>query len=103
MANKALIAAEFGGQKIEYPTTFKMGTDNKTPEFLKKNPNGQVPTLDTPDGPLWESTAIAKYGKWKGQISKGHNSGGVYADNAESRDHKGSACKISRDRYTFVA
>ena len=47
---KALIAAEFGGLKIDYPQDFKFTVDNKTPEFLKKNPNGQVPTLDTPEG-----------------------------------------------------
>jgi elongation factor 1-gamma len=49
-AYKALIAAEFGGLNVDYPQTFKMMVDNKTPEFLKKNPNGQVPTLDSPDG-----------------------------------------------------
>ena len=46
---KSLIAAEFGGIKIDYPA-FKFGEDNKTPELKNKNPNGQVPTLDTPDG-----------------------------------------------------
>jgi glutathione S-transferase len=45
-----LIAAEFGGLKIDYPLDFKFGVDNKTPEFLQKNPNGQVPTLETPEG-----------------------------------------------------
>jgi len=62
---KALIAAEYGGIHIEYPS-FNMGVDNKTPEFLKKNPTGQVPTLDTPDGPIFESNAIAKYVARKG-------------------------------------
>lgn len=38
-----------------------MGEENKTPEFLKKNPNGKVPTLETPDGCLFESNAIARY------------------------------------------
>lgn len=66
-ALKAQIAGEFGGIKIDYPTTFKMGVDNKTPEFLKKFPLGQVPTLDSPDGPIFESNAIAKYVTRKGQ------------------------------------
>lgn len=39
-----------------------MGTDNKTPEYLKKNPLGKVPVLDTPQGAIWESNAIARYG-----------------------------------------
>jgi len=65
-ASKALIAAKFGNQTIEYPNDFKMGVDNKTEEFLHKNPNGQVPTLETPDGPVWESNAIARYVARKG-------------------------------------
>jgi elongation factor 1-gamma len=60
-AHKAAVCAEFGNIKLEWQADFKMGVDNKTPEFLKKNPNGQVPTMDTPDGPIFESNAIAKY------------------------------------------
>jgi len=66
-ALKTQIAAEFGGIKIEYPNTFKMGVDNKTPEFLKKFPMGQVPAMDTPDGPIFESNSMAKYVARKGQ------------------------------------
>jgi elongation factor 1-gamma len=60
-AYKALIAAEYVGAKIDVPSDFKMGTDNKTPEFLKLNPNGKVPTLETPEGGVFESNAIARY------------------------------------------
>ena len=38
---KALIAAEYVGAKIEV-STVQMGKDNKSPEFLKLNPNGKV-------------------------------------------------------------
>ncbi|KAL9432450.1 hypothetical protein AB3S75_027478 [Citrus x aurantiifolia] len=38
-----------------------MGVTNKTPEFLKMNPIGKVPVLETPDGPIFESNAIARY------------------------------------------
>uniref|UniRef100_A0A804PXR7 GST N-terminal domain-containing protein n=1 Tax=Zea mays TaxID=4577 RepID=A0A804PXR7_MAIZE len=38
-----------------------MGVSNKTPEFLKMNPLGKVPVLETPDGPVFESNAIARY------------------------------------------
>jgi len=70
-AQKSLIAGQYGGNfEFEFPKEFKMGTDNKTPEFLKKNPNGQVPTMDTPDGPIWESNAMAKY-----VARKGHDKG----------------------------
>jgi len=65
LAEKALIVAEYAGIKIDYPA-FKFGVDNKTPEFLKKNPNGKVPTLECPDGILFESNAIAKYIARKG-------------------------------------
>jgi len=41
-AYKALIAAEYVGAKIDVPSDFQMGTDNKKPEFLKLNPNGKV-------------------------------------------------------------
>ncbi|KAJ7946558.1 Elongation factor 1-gamma [Quillaja saponaria] len=58
---KALIAAEFNGVQIEYAPNFEMGVSNKTPEFLKMNPIGKIPVLETPDGPIFESNAIARY------------------------------------------
>jgi len=39
-----------------------MFVTTKTPEFLKMNPIGKVPVLETPDGPIFESNAIARYG-----------------------------------------
>jgi len=38
-----------------------MGKSNKTEEFLKLNPWGKVPTLETAEGGIWESNAIARY------------------------------------------
>ena len=35
--------------------------DHKKPEYLKLNPNGQVPTLVDGDLALWESAAICQY------------------------------------------
>lgn len=60
-AFKALIAAEYSGVKVELVENFEMGVSNKTPEFLKMNPIGKVPVLETPDGPIFESNAIARY------------------------------------------
>jgi len=57
---KILIAAQYAGIEIETPA-FKIGADNKTPEFLGKNPVGKVPVLECPDGYIWESNAIARY------------------------------------------
>ncbi|KAK8792982.1 hypothetical protein WA158_005145 [Blastocystis sp. Blastoise] len=59
-AMMALIAAEYNHIDIKVPE-FNFGVENKTPEFLALNPNGQVPTLKTPQGGLFESTAIARY------------------------------------------
>ncbi|KAG2317056.1 hypothetical protein Bca4012_067951 [Brassica carinata] len=60
-AYKALIAAEYAGVKIEEASNFQMGVTNKTPEFLKMNPIGKVPVLETPEGPIFESNAITRY------------------------------------------
>ncbi|CAH9117502.1 unnamed protein product [Cuscuta epithymum] len=60
-AFKALIAAEYTGVKVELVKDFQMGVSNKTPEFLKMNPIGKVPVLETPDGTVFESNAIARY------------------------------------------
>ncbi|KAI3918334.1 hypothetical protein MKX01_041654 [Papaver californicum] len=51
---KALIAAEYSGVDVEV-----------TPEFLKMNPIGKIPVLETPDGPVFESNAIARYGSYE--------------------------------------
>ncbi|GAV63292.1 GST_C domain-containing protein/EF1G domain-containing protein/GST_N domain-containing protein [Cephalotus follicularis] len=60
-AFKTLIVAEYSGVKVELVESFEMGVSNKTPEFLKMNPIGKVPVLETPDGPIFESNAIARY------------------------------------------
>ncbi|KAJ7949719.1 elongation factor 1-gamma-like [Quillaja saponaria] len=58
---KALIAAEYSGVKVDLVKNFQMGVSNRTPEFLKMNPIGKVPVLETPDGSIFESNAIARY------------------------------------------
>ncbi|GKV24459.1 hypothetical protein SLEP1_g34072 [Rubroshorea leprosula] len=60
-AFKALIAAEYSGVDVKLIENFEMGVSNKTPEFLKMNPIGKVPVLETPEGPIFESNAIARY------------------------------------------
>jgi len=58
---KAQIAAAFSGESIDYPE-FKFPEQNHAPEFKAQiNPNGKVPALMTPDGPIWESNAILRY------------------------------------------
>jgi len=65
-AKKILVSAKYLGIEIE-TTDFKMGTDNKTKEFLQMNPLGKVPVLKTPDGPIFESHAILRYLAQKGK------------------------------------
>nr|AHC03515.1 gamma class glutathione S-transferase [Larix kaempferi] len=60
-AFKALIAAEYVGVKIGLAPNFEMGVTNKSPEFLNMNPIGKVPVLETPEGTVFESNAIARY------------------------------------------
>lgn len=57
---KSLIAAQYAGVSIEVPA-FEFGKDNKTKEFLELNPNGKIPVLVTPEGPIFESNSIARY------------------------------------------
>lgn len=59
-ANKGRIAAKYNGVEVtEVPV--EMGKTNKTKEFLAMNPLGKVPVLETEDGAIWESNAIARY------------------------------------------
>ncbi|KAG0481849.1 hypothetical protein HPP92_009933 [Vanilla planifolia] len=60
-AFKALIAAEYSGVKIEVVKGFQFGVSNKEPNFIKMNPIGKIPVLETPDGPVFESNSIARY------------------------------------------
>ncbi|GLT85754.1 hypothetical protein SLE2022_039320 [Rubroshorea leprosula] len=60
-AFKALIAAEYSGVDVKPAENFEIGVSNKAPEFLKMNPIGKVPVLETPEGPIFESNAIARY------------------------------------------
>lgn len=60
-ATKAIIAAEYSGVQVELAPNFTNGVSNKTPEFIKMNPLGKIPVLETPDGPIFESNAIARY------------------------------------------
>uniref|UniRef100_A0A7I4CFX2 Uncharacterized protein n=1 Tax=Physcomitrium patens TaxID=3218 RepID=A0A7I4CFX2_PHYPA len=59
-ACKSLIAAEYVGFKLETTPGFEL-TDTISPEYLKMNPMGKAPVLETPEGSISESNAIAHY------------------------------------------
>jgi glutathione S-transferase len=55
-----LLAAELGIPLNKVPVDPRIG-ETRTSEFLAKNPNGRVPTLEEDGFVLWESPAILKY------------------------------------------
>jgi len=57
--NKILVIAKYNGVDIEVPEF----TDNdaKVADFLKKNPTGKVPFLESSEGSLFGANAIARY------------------------------------------
>ncbi len=57
---KAQIAGKYVGLPVEVPA-FQFGVDNKTPQFAEKNPLQKIPVLETPEGCVFESNAIARY------------------------------------------
>ena len=57
---KAEIAATYNGVTLTTPK-FVAGQDDATPEFIAMNPLGKVPVLQTAEGVIFESNAIARY------------------------------------------
>ncbi len=55
-----LLAAELGIPLERVTLDFQKG-ETRSPEYLAKNPNGKVPTLDDDGFLLWESAAILKH------------------------------------------
>jgi elongation factor 1-gamma len=58
---KALVAAQYNQIDIELPAFDMDAGAHKTDSFKAKNPMGKVPVLETPQGCLFESGAIARY------------------------------------------
>jgi elongation factor 1-gamma len=57
--NKILVAAHIVEAPIELVVVDHAKI--KEPEFLKKNPNGKIPVLETKEGTLFESNSILRY------------------------------------------
>jgi len=59
-SRKLAVAANYAGVDLE--RIYMELSELKTPEFLKKNPNGKLPVLETPEGVhIFESNAILRY------------------------------------------
>ena len=57
--NKILITAEYAEISLMHEVT--RIDQLKTAEFLKRNPLGKVPVLETSEGHIYESNAIVRY------------------------------------------
>jgi len=60
-ARVPLIALEEAGTDFSLALVRFQNGDHKSPAYLAKNPAGKVPLLETPDGPLAQNVAIARY------------------------------------------
>lgn len=62
-AIKALVTAQYAGVAVAVNTISneKAATLSKDKDFLKINPTGKVPALETPQGTVWQSNAITRY------------------------------------------
>lgn len=58
---KSLIAAAYAKVDVTVSENFNFPADAKAPAFLAKFPCGKVPAMDTPHGPIYESSAMMKY------------------------------------------
>jgi len=78
--NKILVAAQIVGTPLELVVTDFSKLKEK--EFLAKNPNGKVPTLEIKEGTyLWESNAILRY------FARLGRSKGLYGSNELDEAH----------------
>ena len=59
---KLVVAAQYAGVELEIVEyNPHKATEQEKAEYLKKNPNGLVPVLETPEGFIYESNAILRY------------------------------------------
>ena len=54
------MAAKYNGVEVNMPA-FDYEKDSQADWFKAKNPSGKVPLLDTDNGTVFESNAIARY------------------------------------------
>ena len=76
---KALWAAEELGLKYERINAGLEFGVNKTPEYLKMNPTGLVPTIDDDGFVLWESHSIVRY------LAAKHSAGKLWPTDLKQR------------------
>ncbi len=68
-SRKALVAVLHRGDPVELNLIDIRQGGLRTPAFLALNPFGKMPVLETPDGPVFESTSIIEYLEERGPKS----------------------------------
>jgi len=76
---KVLWACDEMGLKYEQVDIGGSFGGNDKPDYLAKNPNGRVPTIDDDGFILWESNAIVRY------LASQHGVGGLWPTDAKVR------------------
>jgi glutathione S-transferase len=78
-AQRCLWTLEEIGVEYEHVKTDQGAGESRTPEFLKLNPNGHVPTMQDGDFILWESMAICQY------LAKKYDDGNLWPSDPEQQ------------------
>jgi glutathione S-transferase len=76
---KVVLAAQWMGLNFKRTDAGLSYGINKTPEYLRMNPNGQIPVLQDGDFTLWESNVIVRY------LCAKHSMGNLYPADLQQR------------------
>jgi glutathione S-transferase len=76
---KVVLAAQWMGLDFKRTDAGLSYGINKTPDYLRLNPNGQIPLLQDCDFTLWESNVIVRY------LCAKHSLGNLYPAQPEQR------------------
>ncbi len=76
---KVVLAAQWMGLNFKRTDAGLSYGVNKTPEYLRMNPNGQIPVLQDGDFTLWESNVIVRY------LCAKHSMGKLYPTDLQQR------------------
>jgi glutathione S-transferase len=76
---KVVLAAQWMGLDFKRTDAGLSYGLNKTPAYLRMNPNGQIPVLRDGDFTLWESNAIVRY------LCAKHSMGNLYPNDLQQR------------------
>ncbi|KQK07516.1 glutathione S-transferase 4 [Brachypodium distachyon] len=98
---RAMLCLEESGVEYELVPMSREAGDHRVPDFLSKNPFGQVPVLEDGDLTLFESRAIARHvaRKYKPELLSGDGSPAAAAAvdvwmEVEAQQHSGAAGAI---------